>query len=210
MKKIIVVFSMLFLMVSCIGQKPETVVEKFISSIQSKKFNEAKKYAINDEFSKNMTVEYKNKTQQLFFESLFKNMKYEIVDTEKQADGSYVVKVSVENVAVEKVFITIYQKLLKETLEGVESKVSVEDEFKDLLTSTNVPKEKNETSFVVAKTKKGYKVDVTPDNVDVLFGKFYTAFSNLENLGNDEPSNETQTNDIRENQPNGGTPLERN
>lgn len=49
-----------------------------------KKFEQAKvKYAVNN-FQGYDFLKYDNKTQQLFFESLFKNMKYEIISSEKQ------------------------------------------------------------------------------------------------------------------------------
>lgn len=57
-------------------------------------------------------------------------MKYEIVSSEKQVDGSYNVKVSVDNIDVQKVFLTIYQKLFQEAFAGKGTELSVEDEFR--------------------------------------------------------------------------------
>ena len=187
MKKLGLLLLTLLLIVSC-GKDPKMTVDKFIKSIQTKKFEQAAKYTINDEFSKDMNLKYDNKTQQLFFESLFKNMKYEIISSEKQPDNSYDVKVSVENIDVQKVFLTIYQKLFQEAFSGKGSKLSVEDEFKKILESENVPKSKNETTFKVIETSKGYKIDVSSENIDVLFGKFNSTLSNLNNLGEEENS----------------------
>ena len=187
MKKLGLLLLTLLLIVSC-GKDPKMTVDKFIKSIQTKKFEQAAKYTINDEFSKDMNLKYDNKTQQLFFESLFKNMKYEIISSEKQPDNSYDVKVSVENIDVQKVFLTIYQKLFQEAFSGKGSKLSVEDEFKKILESESVPKSKNETTFKVIETPKGYKIDVSSENIDVLFGKFNSTLSNLNNLGEEENS----------------------
>ena len=129
--------------------------------------------------------------QQLFFETLFKNMKYEIVGKEKQGDMT-IVTVSVENVDVQKVFLMIYQALLKDTF-SENSAPNIEDEFKKILESKDVPKQKNTTKFVVVKTKEGNKVNVTAENIDVLFGKINTTFSNLNTLGADtDDENDTQ------------------
>ena len=113
-------------------------------------------------------------------------MKYEIISSEKQADGSYNVKVSVDNIDVQKVFLTIYQKLFQEAFTGKGTELSVEDEFNKVLGSDSVPKAKNETIFKVVKTSKGYKLDVSPENIDILFGKFNSTLSNLNNLGEEE------------------------
>ena len=189
MKKLGLLLLTLLLIVSC-GRDPKVTVDKFIKNVQTKKFEQAAKYAINNEFSKDMTLKYDNKTQQLFFESLFKNMKYEIINSEKQPDGSYNVKVSVDNIDVQKVFLTIYQKLFQEAFTGKGTQLSVEDEFKKVLESESVPKAKNETIFKVVKTSKGYKLDVSPENIDVLFGKFNSTLSNLNNLGEEETTTE--------------------
>ena len=154
MKKLLLGVLMFILVISC-GEKPETVVSKFIDNIKEKKFDEASKYSLNKDFTKDLKLEYNNKMQQLFFETLFKNMKYEIVGKEKQGDMT-IVTVSVENVDVQKVFLMIYQALLKDTF-SENSAPNIEDEFKKILESKDVPKQKNTTKFVVVKTKEGNK-----------------------------------------------------
>ena len=199
MKKLLLGVLMFILVISC-GEKPETVVSKFIDNIKEKKFDEASKYSLNKDFTKDLKLEYNNKMQQLFFETLFKNMKYEIVGKEKQGDMT-IVTVSVENVDVQKVFLMIYQALLKDTF-SENSAPNIEDEFKKILESKDVPKQKNTTKFVVVKTKEGNKVNVTAENIDVLFGKINTTFSNLNTLGADtDDENDTQ---VRQEEPSAG------
>ncbi|EEY34427.1 DUF4878 domain-containing protein [Pseudoleptotrichia goodfellowii] len=199
MKKLLLGVLMFILVISC-GEKPETVVSKFIDNIKEKKFDEASKYSLNKDFTKDLKLEYNNKMQQLFFETLFKNMKYEIVGKEKQGDMT-IVTVSVENVDVQKVFLMIYQALLKDTF-SENSAPNIEDEFKKILESKDVPKQKNTTKFVVVKTKEGNKVNVTAENIDVLFGKINTTFSNLNTLGADtDDENDTQ---VRQEGPSAG------
>lgn len=199
MKKLLLGVLMFILVISC-GEKPETVVSKFIDNIKEKKFDEASKYSVNKDFRKDLKLEYNNKMQQLFFETLFENIKYEIVGKEKQGDMT-IVTVSVENVDVQKVFLMIYQALLKDTF-SENSAPNIEDEFKKILESKDVPKQKNTTKFVVVKTKEGNKVNVTAENIDVLFGKINTTFSNLNTLGADtDDENDTQ---VRQEEPSAG------
>jgi len=199
MKKILLGVFIFILIISC-GENPETVVSKFIDNVKEKKFDEASKYSVNKDFTKDLKLEYNNKMQQLFFETLFENIKYEIVGKEKQGDMT-IVTVSVENVDVQKVFLMIYQALLKDTF-SENSAPNIEDEFKKILESKDVPKQKNTTKFVVVKTKEGNKVNVTAENIDVLFGKINTTFSNLNTLGADtDDENDTQ---VRQEGPSAG------
>ena len=199
MKKILLGIFIFIFIISC-GAKPEEVVSKFIDNIKEKKFDEASKYSLNKDFTKDLKLEYNNKMQQLFFETLFDNIKYEIVGKEKQGDMT-IVTVSVENVDVQKVFLMIYQALLKDTF-SENSAPNIEDEFKKILESKDVPKQKNTTKFVVVKTKEGNKVNVTAENIDVLFGKINTTFSNLNTLGADtDDENDTQ---VRQEGPSAG------
>ena len=199
MKKLLLGVLMFILVISC-GEKPETVVSKFIDNVKEKKFDEASKYSVNKDFTKDLKLEYNNKMQQLFFETLFENIKYEIVGKEKQGDMT-IVTVSVENVDVQKVFLMIYQALLKDTF-SENSAPNIEDEFKKILESKDVPKQKNTTKFVVVKTKEGNKVNVKAENIDVLFGKINTTFSNLNTLGADtDDENDTQ---VRQEGPSAG------
>ena len=182
MKKILLGVFIFILIISC-GENPETVVSKFIDNVKEKKFDEASKYSVNKDFTKDLKLEYNNKMQQLFFETLFKNIKYEIVGKEKQGDVT-IITVSVENVDTQKVFMMIFQKLLKDTF-SQSNTPPIEEEFKKVLESKEVPKAKNVTKFVVVKTKEGNKINVTAENIDVLFGKLNTTLANLNTLGTD-------------------------
>ena len=83
MKKLLLRVLFIVLVVGC-GTKPETVVTKFIDKVKEKKFEEASKYALNDELKNDVSLSYNNTVQQLLFEKLFSNMKYEVVGSEKK------------------------------------------------------------------------------------------------------------------------------
>ncbi len=201
MKKILLGVFIFILIISC-GENPETVVSKFIDNVKEKKFDEASKYSVNKDFTKDLKLEYNNKMQQLFFETLFKNIKYEIVGKEKQGDVT-IITVSVENVDTQKVFMMIFQKLLKDTF-SQSNTPPIEEEFKKVLESKEVPKAKNVTKFVVVKTKEGNKINVTAENIDVLFGKLNTTLANLNTLGTDGEDENDNENQILQEGPNAG------
>ena len=174
---------MLLCLVSC-GSGPSDTVSKFINNIKAGKPKEAAKYAIDDGFEGNLEVTYTNKTQELLFKTLLKNLEYKIIGTEKQDSDTTIVTVEVTNLDVQKVFLQVFQKMSQEVFTNKDSKpLSAEERFKQELEAKDKPKIKNTTKFVVKKTPQGEKVVVTAENVDVLLGKLNTTLLNLGNLG---------------------------
>ena len=183
MKKLLLGIFMLLCLVSC-GSGPSDTVSKFINNIKAGKPKEAAKYAIDDGFEGNLEVTYTNKTQELLFKTLLKNLEYKIIGTEKQDSDTTIVTVEVTNVDVQKVFLQVFQKMSQEVFTNKDSKpLSAEERFKQELEAKDKPKIKNTTKFVVKKTPQGEKVVVTAENVDVLLGKLNTTLLNLGNLG---------------------------
>ena len=183
MKKLLLGIFMLLCLVSC-GSGPSDTVSKFINNIKAGKPKEAAKYAIDDCFEVNLEVTYTNKTQELLFKTLLKNLEYKIIGTEKQDSDTTIVTVEVTNLDVQKVFLQVFQKMSQEVFTNKDSKpLSAEERFKQELEAKDKPKIKNTTKFVVKKTPQGEKVVVTAENVDVLLGKLNTTLLNLGNLG---------------------------
>ena len=183
MKKLLLGIFMLLCLVSC-GSGPSDTVSKFINNIKAGKPKEAAKYAIDDGFEGNFEVTYTNKTQELLFKTLLKNLEYKIIGTEKQDSDTTIVTVEVTNLDVQKVFLQVFQKMSQEVFTNKDSKpLSAEERFKQELEAKDKPKIKNTTKFVVKKTPQGEKVVVTAENVDVLLGKLNTTLLNLGNLG---------------------------
>ncbi|ERK48451.1 DUF4878 domain-containing protein [Leptotrichia wadei] len=183
MKKLLLGIFMLLCLVSC-GSGPSDTVSKFINNIKAGKPKEAAKYAIDDGFEGNLEVTYTNKTQELLFKTLLKNLEYKIIGTKKQDSDTTIVTVEVTNLDVQKVFLQVFQKMSQEVFTNKDSKpLSAEERFKQELEAKDKPKIKNTTKFVVKKTPQGEKVVVTAENVDVLLGKLNTTLLNLGNLG---------------------------
>ena len=186
MKKLLLGMFMLLCLVSC-GSGPNDTVSKFINNIKAGKPKEAAKYAIDDGFEGNLEMTYTNKTQELLFKTLLKNLEYKIIGTEKQDNDTTIVTVEVTNLDVHKVFFKVFQKMSQEVFTNKDSKpLSVEERFKQELEEKDKPKTKNTTKFVVKKTPQGEKVVVTAENIDVLLGKLNTTLLNLGNLGKTE------------------------
>lgn len=200
MKKLLIGILLLMLIVSC-ADKPETVVSKFIDNVKEKKIEKAfKDYVVNKDAEGSMHLEYNNKIQQLLFERLFENLEYKILETKKEDANTSVVTVEIKNIDVKKVFEKMFEKVVQDTFsKGNSDNVSFEDEFKSVIESKNVPKSTYTTDFVVVKTENGNKIEITPENMDILLGKLTTT---LKNLGNLDDSNVEQQTGVAENGPN--------
>ena len=202
MKKLLIGILLLMLIVSC-ADKPETVVSKFIDNVKEKKIEKAfKDYVVNKDAEGSMHLEYNNKIQQLLFERLFENLEYKILETKKEDANTSVVTVEIKNIDVKKVFEKMFEKVVQDTFsKGNSDNVSFEDEFKSVIESKNVPKSTYTTDFVVVKAENGNKIEITPENMDILLGKLTTT---LKNLGNLDDSNVEQQTGVAENGPNAG------
>ena len=202
MKKLLIGILLLMLIVSC-ADKPETVVSKFIDNVKEKKIEKAfKDYVVNKDAEGSMHLEYNNKIQQLLFERLFENLEYKILETKKEDANTSVATVEIKNIDVKKVFEKMFEKVVQDTFsKGNSDNVSFEDEFKSVIESKNVPKSTYTTDFVVVKTENGNKIEITPENMDILLGKLTTT---LKNLGNLDDSNVEQQTGVAENGPNAG------
>ena len=192
MKKLLVGILLLILTVSC-GNRAETVVSKFIDNVKEKKIEKAfKDYVVNKEAEGGMHLEYNNKTQQLLFEKLFENLEYKIVKTNKEDANTSVVTVEITNIDVKKVFKKMFEKIVQDTFSNESNGgSSSEDEFKSIIESKNVPKSTYTTDFVVVKTENGNKIEITPENMDVLLGKLITTLHNPGNLDDNDQEQQT-------------------
>ena len=108
----------------------------------------------------------------------------------------------IKNIDVKKVFKKMFEKMLQDTFSnGSSNNTSSEDEFKSIIESKNVPKSTYTTDFVVVKTENGNKIEITPENMDVLLGKLITTLQNPGNLDDNEQEQQTG---VSEDGPNAG------
>lgn len=183
MKKIIIALMVIVFAVSC-GSKPEKVVTEFLSSIKEQKLNKATK-SIYDSNNQVLEIRYETKIQKLLYENLFKNMEYEVFSINKVNNDLYSVSVNITNLDTKKIFSKVYTNMMKSVFSS-EKNLSVEEELESILKSGSVDKIVINTVFEVVKTKKGYKIKVSDENMDAMFGGLYTTLMNLDNLDYDD------------------------
>lgn len=181
MKKNILLVLMSIFLFSC-TKSPENTVDNFLGNVKAQKIEEAIKYTDNSEFSKNLEVKYGNKIQEKFFNTLYQNFDYEVLNVAVQEDKSIIVNVSVENIDVQKVFLEVFQNMFKKAFDG-HSNVKIEDELTKALENPNLAKIKTIDQYLLIKKAGKYKVKLTSHNVDKIFGGYYSTVSNLTNLG---------------------------
>lgn len=181
MKKNILFVLLSVILFSC-GLSPEKTVDVFLGSVKEQKIDEAIKYAYDEEFVKKLQVNYDNKIQKKFFGALYKNFNYKILSSAVQEDKSVVVNVSVENIDVQKVFLSVFQSMFKKAFNG-NTEVKIEDELSKALENPNLEKIKTVDQYVLVKKSGKYKIKFTSQNVDKIFGGYYSTMSNLTNLG---------------------------
>ncbi|WP_068268611.1 hypothetical protein [Caviibacter abscessus] len=181
MKKNILFVLMSIILFSC-GISPEKTVDTFLGSVKEKKIEEAIKYTDDAEFAKNLEIKYGNQIQETFFNALYRNFNYEILNVAVQEDKSVIVNVSVENIDVQKVFLEVFQSMFKKAFEG-NADVKIEDELSKVLKNPNLAKIKVVDQYVLVKKSGKYKIKLTSHNVDKIFGGYYSTISNLTNLG---------------------------
>ena len=102
---------------------------------------------------------YTNKTQELLFKTLLKNLEYKIIGTEKQDNDTTIVTVEVTNLDVQKVFLQVFQKMSQEVFTNKDSKpLSAEERFKqELEEKDKLLKEKEERYLRMYAEFENYK-----------------------------------------------------
>lgn len=203
MKRLFFLIIICLFVVSC-GKQADNTVEKFIDNIKNKKIDAAMKYVKDEDIAKNveiMEISYKNKTQEAIFEALFKNMNYKVLQTKKETDEKTIVKVEIENVDVKGVFTRLFEETMNDLGFDGDSKAddhsSLEKKLITILNDKNVPKTKSTTEFIVYKTKDGNKIELTPDNVNVMFGQIYTSIERFEKSGETSEEKKPESEDIQ-------------
>ena len=190
MKKFFLLLMLMFLIVSC-GNEAESTVNKFMGSIKAKKINDAKKYVSNEGFTENVDTKYQNKTEEVMFESLFKNMNYKIIKSTKDKESNItLVETEIENVDFKEVFQLLFEEAVNDLSNG---QMTFDDEYFEnkllkILERNDLPKRKDITVFKVIKTDKGNKIELTPENMDIVMGQIYTSIEGISDPTSSETS----------------------
>ena len=181
MKKIFFLIMLVLFIVSC-GKQADNTVEKFIDNIKNKKIDAALKYTKNEDYIRSLNmieISYGNKTQEAIFEALFKNMNYKVLQSKKESDELTIVKVEIENVDVKEVFNKLFIAALQHNISTADNYDSLEKKLIEIISAKDVPKVKYTTDFRVYKTQNGNKIDLTSDNIDVMFARVYSSIDSF-------------------------------
>lgn len=181
MKKFIFLITLILSIISC-GLKPEQTVEKFLENVKTQNIQQAVELTSNKEFTKNLNNNFNNDIQKKFFEELYKNLEYKIINSSEQEDKTIIVNVEITNIDVQDLLIQVFQKSVQKAFLGAKG-VNIEEEIISLLNSQDLNKKKVLDQYVVEKVGKKYKVKLNSTNVDNIFGGYYTSILGISNIG---------------------------
>lgn len=172
MKKFIYLLFIFFFTMSC-SNKSEKNVNIFLENIKVKNIDVAKKYLENPEILDKIDLNYKTEVQKKFFEKLFENFKYEILNTTTREDGNEVINVKLENIDVAEIFDSTFKRIFRKTFSGT-SNLKLENEFKESLNEEKLPLKSNISQFLITKNKK---ILLRNENIDYIFGGYFSSLN---------------------------------
>lgn len=181
MKKIIFLILLLLTTVGC-GVTPEKTVETFLTDVKEKKVEKAMELSDNPEFVKNLSHDFKNDMQKIFFTTLYTNLEYKVLSSSKQEDKSIIVNVEISNIDVQDLLLKVFQNSLQKTFNGQKG-VDIEKEILNILSSGNFKKNKVIDQYVLVRRGRNYKIQVSSKNIDNIFGGYYSSIANISNIG---------------------------
>lgn len=177
MKKILTLIFILLTFISC-SDNSEKVASNFMKEIKNLKIEDSKKYLVNPEIFDNINFENQNNAQSIFFNALFQNLEYSILNSTTREDNTEVINIKITNIDIEKVFSIVYKKIFKKTFSG-EKDVKVEDVIVEVLSREDVPKKTVITQLLINKVDKKNKILLRRENIDDIFGSYFSALTNI-------------------------------
>lgn len=181
MKKLIFLILILLTTIGC-GLTPEKTVETFLTDVKEKKVDKAMELSNNPDFVKNLEHNFSNDMQKKFFNTLYSNLEFKVLNSVKQQDKSIIVNVEIVNIDVQDLLLKVFQSSLQKTFNG-QKDVNIEKEILSILSSGNFKKNKVVDQYVLVRKGRKYKVDVTSKNIDNIFGGYYSSIANISNIG---------------------------
>lgn len=181
MKKFIFLITLMLSIISC-GLKPEQTVEKFLENVKSQNIQQAIELTSNTDFAKNLNNNFNNDIQKKFFEELYQNLEFKVINSSEQEDKTIIVNVEITNIDVQDLLLQVFQKSLQKAFTGAKG-VNIEEEILSLLDSSELKKKKVLDQYLVEKVGNKYKVRLNSTNVDNIFGGYYTSILGISNIG---------------------------
>lgn len=181
MKKLIFLVLILLTTIGC-GLTPEKTVETFLTDVKERKVEKAMDLSSNPDFVRNLSHDFKNDMQKIFFTTLYSNLEFKVLNSSKQQDKSVIVNVEIENIDVQDLLLKVFQSSLQKTFNGQKG-VDIEKEILNVLSAGNFKKNKVVDQYVLVRKGRKYKIQVSSKNIDNIFGGYYSSIANISNIG---------------------------
>ena len=193
---LLVVFSCVFALVGC-GEikKAETTVNGMFNAFKNINFEEAQKYVDLDDINLSSENDLANNSK-LIMETIFANLNYEIISSEKIDNNNVVVKTKITVTDMKPVLGDFFAKALEYAFSNAfaqpqpteeETKKKMEEIFVECASKPELAMVTNEIDIKVSKNQNNkWKVLTDDVFVNALIGGFLDAAEDLENSFNAE------------------------
>lgn len=193
---LLVVFSCVFALVGC-GEikKAETTVNGMFNAFKNINFEEAQKYVDLDDINLSSENDLANNSK-LIMETIFANLNYEIISSEKIDNNNVVVKTKITVTDMKPVLGDFFAKALEYAFSNAfaqpqpteeETKKKMEEIFVECASKPELAMVTNEIDIKVSKNQNNeWKVLTDDVFVNALLGGFLDAAEDLENSFNAE------------------------
>ena len=197
-KSITAIILTLILILSLTGcgeiKKAETAVNGMFTAFKSLNFEEAQKYVNVDEITK--AGEEANENSMLIMETVFDNLSYEIISSEKVDSETVIVKTKVTATDMKPVLGEFLTKALEYAFSNAfanpqpteeETNKKMEEILVECASKPDLATVTNEVDIKVIKTEsKDWKIEVDDAVVNALLGGLADAAKEMENAFNTE------------------------
>lgn len=197
-KSIIAIFLTLMLMLSLTGcgeiKKAETAVNGMFAAFKKLDFEEAQKYVNVEDITK--TDNDTDKNSKLIMETVFDNLNYEIVSSEKIDDNTVIVKTKITATDMKPVMGEFFSKALEYALSTAfstpqpteeETNKKMEEILVECVSKPDLATVTNEVDIKVIKTEsKSWKIEADETFVNAVLGGLAEAAKEMENAFNTE------------------------
>ncbi|MBQ7572671.1 MAG: hypothetical protein IJT23_00245 [Clostridia bacterium] len=197
-KSIIATLLTFILMLSLTGcgeiKKAETAVNGMFAAFKSLNFEEAQKYVNVEEITK--TGNEANENSMLIMETVFGNLNYEIISSEKVDNNNVVVKTKITATDMKPVMEEFFSKSLEYAFSNAfsttqpteeETNKKMEEILVECASKPELATVTNEVDVKVVKTdSKEWKIEADDAFVNALFGGLSDAVKEMENALNAE------------------------
>lgn len=199
MKKFLAAFLFLVLIfgaVGCGGESPEQAAKNMFNAIKSNDSEAAAKYINYDELLKagetsEETTESDAESKEMA-ELIFKHFDYKIISSSEDGNSA-TVKAEITNIDMKTVFAKYVSEAFALAFSGLDQETmdkQMNDKFTELINSEDNKTVTKTVDVKLTKSQDSWKIDMSDDLMDAIFGGMISAAENMNNSFNgDSDSN---------------------